>query len=65
MNKHVGILLLTIFALLLSAVFLYAGLSVPSHPARSNWLLFGVINMAIFALLAWRMYCFKRSSRGT
>ena len=65
MNKPISILLLAILALSLSAVFLFAGFNVPTHPSSTNWLRFGAINLAIFALLAWRFYFLKFSKRGT
>ncbi|MHC8347777.1 hypothetical protein [Pseudomonas sp. RT6P73] len=65
MKKHLGILLLAIFALSLSALFLFAGFNVPTHPSSANWLRFGVINLGIFGLLAWRYYFLRPSKRGT
>ncbi|WP_137808284.1 hypothetical protein [Pseudomonas sp. G(2018)] len=64
MKKHLGILLLAILALLLSALFLFAGFNVPTHPSNANWLRFGV-NLGIFGLLAWRYYFLRSSKRGT
>ena len=65
MKKNLGILLLAILALLLSALFLFAGVNVPAHPSSANWLRFGVINLGIFVLLAWRYHLLKSSKRGT
>ncbi|MHC5208805.1 hypothetical protein [Pseudomonas chlororaphis] len=64
MKKHLAILLLAILALLFSALFLLAGFNVPTHPSSTNWLRFGVINLGIFGLLAWRYHFLRSSKRG-
>ncbi|NWC90001.1 hypothetical protein [Pseudomonas reactans] len=65
MNKHLSTLLLAALALLLGAMFLFAGLNAPSHPSSANWLGLGAINLAIFGLLAWRFHFLRESKRTT
>lgn len=65
MSKHLGILLLAILALLVSALFLFAGFNVPTHSSSANWLRFGAINLGIFGLLVWRYYSLRSYKRGT
>lgn len=64
MKRFLGVLLLAILALVFGSIFLFGGLTMPSHPSRSAWLVLGIINIGVSVLLSWRFYFRIHLKRG-